>query len=99
MGRRTAYARIAHLFCEVFVRLRAAGLVQDNRCRFPITQHHLSDSLGLSAVHTNRILQALRRERLIAFQSGELTVLDWPGLQAAGEFDPAYLHMGEAAKA
>jgi CRP-like cAMP-binding protein len=93
MGRRSAYARIAHLFCEMFARLKAMGLVEANRCRFPITQTHLSDSLGLSVVHTNRVLQALRGDGLLSFRGGELIVHDWPGLQAAGEFDPTYLHM------
>jgi CRP-like cAMP-binding protein len=93
MGRRTAYARIAHLFCETYARLKALGLVEGARCRFPITQTHLSDSLGLSVVHTNRVLQALRRDGLLSFRGGELIVHDWPGLQAAGEFDPAYLHL------
>ena len=94
MGRRSAYARIAHLFCEVLVRMRAAGLVHNDRCLFPITQQHLSDSLGLSAVHTNRTLQALRGEGLLSFQGGELVILDWTGLKAAGEFDAGYLHQG-----
>jgi len=97
MGRRTAYARIAHLFCEMIVRLRAMGLVQQNRCHFPITQQHLSDALGLSAVHTNRTLQALRGEGLLSFQGGELAILDWPGLKAAGEFDDGYLHQAKIA--
>lgn len=92
MGRRTAYSRIAHLFCEMVVRMRAAGLVLQNRCSFPITQQHLSDALGLSAVHTNRTLQALRGEGLLSFQGGELVIMDWPGLTAAGEFDAGYLH-------
>jgi CRP-like cAMP-binding protein len=92
MGRRSAYARIAHLFCEMVVRMRAAGLVHQNRCSFPITQQHLSDALGLSAVHTNRTLQALRGEGLLTFQGGELVIMDWPGLTAAGEFDAGYLH-------
>jgi len=92
MGRRTAYARIAHLFCEMIVRMRGAGLVRQNRCSFPITQQHLSDALGLSAVHTNRTLQALRGEGLLTFQGGELVIMDWPGLTAAGEFDAGYLH-------
>jgi CRP-like cAMP-binding protein len=92
MGRRSAYARIAHLFCEMAVRMRAAGLVHQNRYSFPITQQHLSDALGLSAVHTNRTLQALRGEGLLSFQGGELVIIDWPGLTAAGEFDIGYLH-------
>lgn len=95
IGRRTAKARIAHLFCEMFTRMRAAGLVEKNRCRFAATQTHLSDALGLSVVHTNRVLQELRGEGLIAFRSGELSVLNWPGLQVAGEFDPNYLHLSD----
>lgn len=93
MGRRTAYARIAHLLCEVLVRLRAVGLAEDNRASFPVTQAHLSDALGLSVVHTNRTLQALRADGLIAFGGHELVVRDWAGLMQAGEFDPAYLHL------
>jgi CRP-like cAMP-binding protein len=96
MGRRTAKARIGHLFCEVFLRMRAAGLAEKNRCRFPVTQTHLSDALGLSVVHTNRVLQELRGEGLIAFRGGELIVLNWAGLQAAGEFDAGYLHLNGA---
>jgi CRP-like cAMP-binding protein len=92
MGRRSAYARIAHLFCEMVVRMRAAGLARQNRYSFPITQQHLSDALGLSAVHTNRTLQALRGEGLLSFQGGELVIMDWPGLTTAGEFDAGYLH-------
>jgi hypothetical protein len=66
--------------------------VRQDRCSFPITQQHLSDALGLSAVHTNRTLQALRGEGLLSFQGGELVIMDWPGLTAAGEFDAGYLH-------
>lgn len=93
MGRRSAYARVAHMFCEVVMRLKAAGLMPGDRASFPITQQHLSDALGLSAVHTNRVLQQLRGQGLIAFNYGELTVMDWSGLQAAGEFEPSYLHL------
>ena len=92
MGRRSAYARIAHLFCEMVVRMRAMGLKHQDRYSFPITQQHLSDALGLSAVHTNRTLQALRGEGLLSFQGGELVIMDWAGLTAAGEFDAGYLH-------
>lgn len=96
MGRRTARARIAHLFCEQVLRLSAVGLLNRNRVPLPLTQQHLSDSLGLSVVHTNRVLQSLRKEGVISFRGGQLIVIDWEGLKKAGEFDPAYLHMDEA---
>lgn len=93
MGRRTARARIAHLFCEMAMRLKAAGLEQNGRFTFPVTQAHLSDCLGLSVVHTNRVLQDLRGSGLIALRGGAFQVLNLPGLQVAGEFDPSYLHL------
>jgi len=97
MGRRSAQARIAHLLCEVYTRMRATGVAQNGRCPFPVTQTHLGDSLGLSVVHTNRVIQTLRAEGVADVARGELVVLDWPGLRAVGEFDPAYLHLPKQA--
>lgn len=99
MGRRSAYARVAHLLCEVFLRLKRVDLVQNNRCRFPITQNHLADAAGLSGVHTNRVLQQLRASGLIELRSRELIVRDWAGLAGAGEFDPSYLQAKAPASA
>jgi CRP-like cAMP-binding protein len=93
LGRREAYGRIAHLFCEMMVKLRAVGLADGNTCELPITQTELGDALGTSTVHVNRVLQELRGDGLITLRSGSLTVLDWDGLRQAGEFDPTYLHL------
>jgi CRP-like cAMP-binding protein len=94
LGRRSAYARIAHLLCELCVRLKAVGLSQDGSYDLPVTQAELADALGLSTVHVNRTLQALRRHSLIMLRGGKLTIADWEGLKAAGEFDPHYLVAG-----
>jgi CRP-like cAMP-binding protein len=93
MGRKTAYARIAHLLCEVFTRLDAVGVCDGWSCPFPATQAHLSDSLGLSVVHTNRVLRALQRDGLVSVHGRQIVVRNWPGLMAAGEFDGAYLQL------
>ncbi len=58
----------------------------------PITQAEVGDALGLSTVHVNRTLQELRKENLVEWERGVLTVLDWEGLTLTGEFDPTYLH-------
>jgi CRP-like cAMP-binding protein len=96
VGRRSAYQRIAHLFCEVFVRLKAVDLAEELAFTLPITQAELADSLGLSAVHVNRVLQQLRAEGLIRSRGAHTTIGDWEGLKAAGDFDPSYLHLPAA---
>ena len=94
IGQRDAYSRIAHLLCEMLVRMRAVGLSgEDHSCHFPISQGKIADAQGLSAVHVNRILQELRSAKLISLKGGVLTALDWEGLKEAAEFDPAYLHL------
>ena len=97
MGRRRAPGRIAHFFCEMYVRLDSIGMADEWTVPLPITQEELGDALGLSSVHTNRALQDLRGENLIAFDRGRLTVLDWRRLVAKGEFEDTYLHLDRKA--
>ena len=61
----------------------------------PITQVELADTLGLSAVHLNRSMQALRAKNLITLNNKKLVVLDFDGLKALGSFNPNYLHLAE----
>jgi CRP-like cAMP-binding protein len=92
IGRRDAKGRIARMFCEMVMRLKAVGLERDNTIPLPITQAEVGDALGLSTVHVNRSIQVLRGENLIEWEDGVLTVLDWEGLMRTGEFDASYLH-------
>lgn len=98
-GKREAYPAMAHLLCELVVRLQAVGLTQDHRCDLPITQSELADALGISTVHANRVLQDLRGAGLITLKERTLAVLDWDGLRQAGDFDPLYLHLEPGAEA
>lgn len=93
LGRRSAFQRIAHLLCELHVRLRAIGLARENGCELPITQNEFADALGLSTVHVNRVIQDLRRDGLIVLRGSILEIPDWAALRDAGEFDPTYLHL------
>jgi CRP-like cAMP-binding protein len=92
VGRRTAYRRLAHLLCELVLRMRAAGLADGNSCDWPLTQHDLADATGLTAVHVNRTLQELRRDGLIALGGKRLDVPDLARLMRAGAFNSNYLH-------
>src|SRR5215203_4712745 len=93
VGRREAYQRMAHVLCELLVRLRAVGLAQDHACDLPITQSEFADALGVSNVHVNRVLQQLRADGLIETQGSRLRIPDWDRLKEVGEFDPTYLHL------
>lgn len=93
VGRRQGLTRVAHLFCELFVRLRVLGLSQDNVILLPLTQSELGDATGMSAVHVNRVMQQLRAARLLSSRGNQHTVVDWPGLRRVGDFSPAYLHL------
>lgn len=91
VGRRDARTRIAHLLCEFAVRLRENGQLEANSYTFPMSQEQIGDATGLTAIHVNRTLQALRGSGLIRMEKRSVIIEDWDGLAAAGDFDPAYL--------
>ena len=93
LGRRSAIARTAHLFCELYVRLEIAGLTDGKSYEFPLTQEELSECHGLTSVHVNRTLQELRRRQVIRLEARRLEILDLGALQAIAEFEPAYLYL------
>lgn len=92
VGRRYSRARIAHLLCELALRMDRIGMGRDGQFNFPLTQEQVADATGLTAVHTNRTLQTLRRDGLITLGSGTLQILDWERLREIGDFDELYLH-------
>jgi CRP-like cAMP-binding protein len=93
LGRRVAMERVAHLFCEIYERLRPVGLVDGNSCNLPVTQMDLADATGLSVVHLNRTLQELRASGLITLRERTLTISDVNALKDAALFSPSYLHL------
>lgn len=100
IGRRDARTRIAHLLCEFSLRLKLAGLGEDNQYELPMTQEQLADTTGLTAVHINRTLKALEKEGLIERSSARsIHIGDWRKLADAGDFDSTYLHLTEDALA
>jgi CRP-like cAMP-binding protein len=93
VGRRSAIGRIAHILCELFVRLEIVGLTAGKSYRLPLTQTDLADVTGLTSVHVNRMLKKLRDEELATFRSGEVRIHDFERLQRVAEFSPAYLYL------
>lgn len=93
VGRREARSRMAHLFCEMVVCLRAVVLSEGHTYDLPLTQTELGDALGLSTVHVNRTLMQLRGMGLVSWSGTRLAVLDWERLKQVADFDPSYLHL------
>jgi hypothetical protein len=93
LGSRDALTRVAHLLCEILVRLRAVGHARDYSFASPFTQSDLACACGISAVHANRIIQELRRNELLTWQGRTISILDWDGLVQLAGFDPDYLRL------
>ncbi|KQM98261.1 MULTISPECIES: Crp/Fnr family transcriptional regulator [unclassified Sphingomonas] len=98
LGRRTAIERIAHLVCELRVRLGLVDQADDSGFDLPLTQTDLSDCTGLTPVHVNRTLRDLRERGLMEFRSKRVTIHDMAGLIALAEFDDNYLYLRREAR-
>lgn len=92
MGRRDAPQRIAHLMLELYVRMRSVGLASNETCHMPLTQMVIADALGLTSVHSNRILRMLRERGIMKLRSATLTILNIVELAEIAGFDDNYLH-------
>lgn len=93
LGRRSALSRMAHLFCELHVRLGLVGLAEGDSYRLRLTQDELAECLGITPVHANRTLQELRSRGLLDFREGRVSLLDLPAVRKVAEFDPSYLYL------
>lgn len=97
IGRRPAEQRLAHLMCELLMRLQTVGLANGNSYELPITQSDLAETMGLTLVHVNRVLQRLRGRGLITLKNQHLVINDAAALKQFSDFNPNYLHLEEKA--
>lgn len=93
LGRRTAIARVAHLLCELHVRLEVVGLVEGASYDMPLTQGDLAECLGLTSVHVNRVLKELREQEVATFRGSRVVIQDFDALKRIAEFDETYLYL------
>jgi CRP-like cAMP-binding protein len=57
---------------------------------FPLTQEHVGDALGLTAVHVNRTLRGLREDGVLSIHARQLQIHDWKALRRIAGADPDY---------
>ena len=101
MGRRSGLGHLAHLVCELYLRLQAvgqttgktSGKVDGMRFDLPLTQATLGDALGLSTVHVSRLVTELRGEGVVNWSGRQVEILDWRRLAEIAEFDATYLRL------
>ena len=93
LGRRSAREHVAHLLCELLVRLTLVGRARGHGYTLPLTQEEIADVLGLTSVHVNRVVQGLRRDGLIDYAGKDLVIRDWSQLRSAASFRAEYLHL------
>jgi CRP-like cAMP-binding protein len=91
IGRRNAFARLAHIVCELTVRLRSVGLARDLSFSMPWTQMDAADACGISSVHANRVIQELRHLELVEWDSRRLKIRNWSALARLADFNEDYL--------
>ena len=86
VGRRTAMERVAALLVHLYKRAASSGLATGDSIPFPITQAHIADALGLSPVHTNRVLQRLRKGGFITLEGQRLAIGDLRAMRRVGQY-------------
>ena len=91
VGRRDARTRIAHLLCEIGLRQEEVGVGPRDNYDLPLTQEQLADATGLTAVHVNRVISALRSDGTLGGRQRQVLVPDWDRLASVGDFRTNYL--------
>ena len=97
VGRRDALSRVAHLLCELALRLEDAGLAENYSYELPMTQEQIADAVGLTPVHVNRVLKEMDRMGFIARKRRSVSIQDWERMRGTGDFNDRYLHLSQTA--
>ena len=85
-----AETKVAFLLLSLYLRQRAVDRKQnETECcvHFPITQEDISDALGITSIHVNRVLQSLRKKGLIECKNKCLKVPDEEALAEVAKVD------------
>jgi CRP-like cAMP-binding protein len=92
IGQRDALQSIAHLVCELFLRLKTVGLCDGDTCDLPLTQIDIADALGMTQPHVSRTITELNKTGVATLKRGRLEVKDMGKLKQLALFNPNYLH-------
>jgi CRP-like cAMP-binding protein len=88
IGRRTPVERLVHFLLELHSRMLTIGLAEKTSFKLPISQEVIADALGLSVPHLNRVMQHLRKEKLISNSARVVEFFDIAALQTLAHYQP-----------
>ena len=97
VGQRPAASRLAHTVLELRQRLAVTGRAAGGAFDMPLTQEQISEALGITPVHANRVIRQLRDDGIADISRGRVTVLDEVKLAELAQFDGRYLHQDPSA--
>jgi len=92
-GKQTARERIGHFLLELYRRVLITGAGTSDGFRVPLTQTVIADALGLTPIHTNRVLRQLERDGLLERDNGWILFTDEARLAEISQFDSSYFHL------
>jgi CRP-like cAMP-binding protein len=89
---RNAIERTAHFFLALAERLSLVGLATEAEFRCPLSKSLLTDALGLTDIHLNRVLRQLSDRKLLTLRRGRVHIHDLSELKKLAGFQGGYLN-------
>lgn len=88
IGRTTAVSRLAALILQLHARVLRNRTAAGNSFHVPLTQGDLGDLTGMTSVHVNRSLGEMRRQNVVNWTQGIVTIIDQKRLQQLAQLAP-----------
>jgi CRP/FNR family transcriptional regulator len=85
LSRLDAQGRLATMMLDFYTRLRRRRLIAGLVFNLPMTQTQIGDYLGLTVVHINRVLRALRHAQIVILEKHCVTIHDLELLKCLAE--------------
>jgi CRP/FNR family transcriptional regulator, anaerobic regulatory protein len=83
-----ARGRIATMVLDFYRRLESQKLMTASSFNLPLTQHHIGSYLGVTVVHVNRVIRALRDAGIVNIEKHFVTIYDLPALADLAKTSP-----------
>ena len=82
-----ARGRLATMLLDLHHRLDAQQSMATSGFNLPLTQQHIGSHLGLTVVHVNRVIRALRDERIANIEKHWVTLINLEALADLAKVD------------